>query len=679
MWNKNDITYFRKALLEWFSLNSRDFPWRNESITNYELILSEILLQRTKAETVSKYYQTFFLKYPDWNELSKATIPELEEILKPLGLYKHRAKRIYRIIKEYIGRKGILPQNKHELHESSLATLYISNAYELFILNHRAALLDVNMSRLLSRVFYPKELKDVRNDKLIQDLAHNVINVKKCKELNWAILDYSALICKGQKPKCTGCKLSSRCCYFNLKKESSNNVVGEPQLNIKYDSDLTMNISKPLKVVSLFSGCGGMDLGFEGDFIVHKDSVNEILCPEFIENHIDTNHIKLKSTKFQTIFANDILHEARNVWVNYFKNKDYSSEVYHVESIVDLVKLHKQGEKVFPDNVDMVTGGFPCQDFSLSGKRNGFNSHKDHKGIIIKTEVPSIETRGQLYMWLKEVIEITKPKLFIAENVKGLVNLANVKDIIQKDFSNANGNGYLVLDPLVLHAANYGVPQSRERVIFIGINKSALNPTALKELSRPNIIDQFNPYPKPTHAYNVKGGFLKKTVQLSAIFDGIEEPESSNDPSQKFYSKAKFMGKHCQGQTEINLNGIGPTIRSEHHGNIEFRRLSAEHGGKLIDELKIMKLKERRLTPRECGLIQTFPPDYEFVIPANGSRFFISPSSAYKLIGNAVPPLLAYHIAMRIEKLWELYFNPSVNGSIKKSRTNKQALSTAIK
>jgi len=422
-----------------------------------------------------------------------------------------------------------------------------------------------------------------------------------------------------------------------------------------------------------------MDLGFEGDFIVHKDSVNEILCPDFIEKHIDTNHIKLKSTKFQTIFANDILHEARNAWVNYFKNKNYSSEVYHVESIVDLVKLHKQGEKVFPDNVDMVTGGFPCQDFSLSGKRNGFNSHKDHKGIIIKTEVPSIETRGQLYMWLKEVIEITKPKLFIAENVKGLVNLANVKDIIQKDFSNANGNGYLVLDPLVLHAANYGVPQSRERVIFIGINKSALNPTALKELSRPNIIDQFNPYPKPTHAYNVKAGFLKKTVQLSAIFDGIEEPESSNDPSQKFYSKAKFMGKHCQGQTEINLHGIGPTIRSEHHGNIEFRRLSAEHGGKLIDELKIMKLKERRLTPRECGLIQTFPPDYEFVIPANGSRFFISPSSAYKLIGNAVPPLLAYHIAMRIEKLWELYFNPSVNGSVKKSRTNKQSLSTAIK
>ena len=64
-------------------------------------------------------------------------------------------------------------------------------------------------------------------------------------------------------------------------------------------------------------------------------------------------------------------------------------------------------------------------------------------------------------MWLKEVVEITKPKIFIAENVKGLVNFENVKEIIQQDFANANGNGYLVLNPLVLHAANYGVPQSR--------------------------------------------------------------------------------------------------------------------------------------------------------------------------------------------------------------------------
>jgi len=126
------------------------------------------------------------------------------------------------------------------------------------------------------------------------------------------------------------------------------------------------------------------------------------------------------------------------------------------------------------------------------------------------------------------------------------------------------------------------------------------------------------------------------------------------------------MGKHCQGQTEINLKSIGPTIRAEHHGNIEFRRLSAKNGGKIISEINNKKLIERRLTPRECALIQTFPPDYDFVIPSSGNRFFISPSAAYKIIGNAVPPLLAYHIAKRIEKLWDIYFNKNINGSLDK-------------
>ena len=131
----------------------------------------------------------------------------------------------------------------------------------------------------------------------------------------------------------------------------------------------------------------------------------------------------------------------------------------------------------------------------------------------------------------------------------------------------------------------------------------------------------------------------------------------SFDPSQRFYSKAKYMGAHCQGQKEIAIDNIGPTIRSEHHGNIEFRRLSLEHGGMYKDELQ-KGLTERRLTPRECALIQTFPPDFQFVIPKDYAwkQFIVSASGAYKVIGNAVPPILAYHIAMRIQNLWSTYF-----------------------
>jgi DNA (cytosine-5)-methyltransferase 1 len=294
----------------------------------------------------------------------------------------------------------------------------------------------------------------------------------------------------------------------------------------------------------------------------------------------------------------------------------------------------------------------------VSGKRKGFDSHKNHKGQLNTENSASEETRGKLYIWMKQVIEITKPKIFIAENVKGLVNLSNVKDIIQNDFSSIGDNGYLVLNPRVLHSADYGVPQSRERVFFIGIKKSALTKSALQELQKDNLCERYNPYPTPTHAYTTTGKDLYSHVNLKELFVGLEEPEKSKDMSHMFYSKAKYMGKHCQGQTEIKPNGIGPTIRAEHHGNIEFRRLSKKNGGVISDELS-KGMKERRLTPRECALIQTFPPDYEFVIPNKNGRkgsYIVSPSKAYKIIGNAVPPLLAFNLATRIESVWDLYF-----------------------
>lgn len=445
--------------------------------------------------------------------------------------------------------------------------------------------------------------------------------------------------------------------------EAEINVVQEPQLDFLYYPKTNLTTTKEqkketLNVLSLFSGCGGMDLGFEGGFSVLQQSINEILTPHFIDKKEKNGFVKLKKTKFKTVFANDILTDARNAWVNYFSKKGHNAEDFYKESIVDLVKMYRSGVNVFPEEIDVVTGGFPCQDFSVAGKRNGFTSHKNHKGELINNNTASTETRGQLYMWMKEVIDITQPKIFIAENVKGLVNLGDVKSIIQNDFSSANGNGYIVLDPQVLHSANFGVPQSRERVIFIGIKKSALKKSALAELEKETISEQYNPYPNPTHSYTVEGENLKHFVQLKDLFRNLDEPENTEDLSQKFYSKAKFMGKHCQGQTEIKLEGIAPTIRSEHHGNIEFRRLSSINGGKIEKELN-KGLTERRLTPRECALIQTFPPDYDFVIENKNGRkgsYLVSPSQAYKIIGNAVPPLLAYNLAKRIEDVWDLYF-----------------------
>ena len=173
---------------------------------------------------------------------------------------------------------------------------------------------------------------------------------------------------------------------------------------------------------------------------------------------------------------------------------------------------------------------------------------------------------------------------------------------------------------------------------------------------RLTIPDEYNPYPKPSHACTIKDNQLLTPVTTYDVLKDLPEPEYSTDLSQQVYSKAKFLSNGSQGQNEIKLNGLGPTIRSEHHGNIEFRRLSAEHGGTHTEELA-SGLEERRLTVRECALIQTFPPDYRFIIPkTEGRGFLLSSSGAYKIIGNAVPPVLAYHIAKRLEELWPLYF-----------------------
>ncbi|WP_295214527.1 DNA (cytosine-5-)-methyltransferase [Ruminococcus sp.] len=421
-----------------------------------------------------------------------------------------------------------------------------------------------------------------------------------------------------------------------------------------------------LNVLSLFSGCGGMDLGFEGDFDVLSASVNTKIHPDWgIPSNTNPMWTHLSKTRFHSIFANDIREDARTAWTAYFSKKGISESTYCLDSIVDLVKLHKEnGINVFPKNVDVVTGGFPCQDFSVAGKRLGFDSDKSHTGSkILDNSVPSGESRGQLYMWMRAVIAITEPKVFIAENVKGLTNLADAKEIIENDFRTVSDNGYLVVSARVLHAANYGVPQSRERVFFIGFKKSELTEEAKIALSSSNIPPEYDPYPPATHAYNVQGKDLLPPTNLIQAFYGLEEPNETDDLSQQRYSKAKFMGKHCQGQNEVNLDSISPTIRSEHHGNIEFRRLSEEHGGKHKKELE-NGLKERRLTIRECARIQTFPDDYDFIIPSRNGKKGVSASDAYKIIGNAVPPLLAYNIAKQIEKNWTLYFGDEKNDNI---------------
>lgn len=365
------------------------------------------------------------------------------------------------------------------------------------------------------------------------------------------------------------------------------------------------NSEKKLKVLSLFTGIGGMDLGFDGEVIVHKDSVKN---HEFIDTEYTLkNFVKLKRHNFVSVFQNDILEGAKEV---FGFNSDNSK--YITTSIYNLINDNFK----FPE-ADIVIGGFPCQDFSHSGKRKGFKSEKGHdlKEIINDKKDNS---RGTLYKSFVEVVKKVKPKIFIAENVYGLLTMKDepIKQII-KDFSKV---GYTV-SYQVISCQDFGIPQTRKRVIIMGISKNG----------KGNISEDWNIITKN-----------KIKCCVGKYLEHLEEPENTDDLSQMIFSRAKKLEKG-QGQKEINLNSFSPTIRAEHHGNIEFRR----HLNSKIN-INEKDKPERRLTIRETGLIQTFSPHFIFNKKKN--------MNAYKYIGNAVPPLLSYLIADKVYELCQTFF-----------------------
>jgi DNA (cytosine-5)-methyltransferase 1 len=397
-------------------------------------------------------------------------------------------------------------------------------------------------------------------------------------------------------------------------------------------------------VASLFSGCGGMDLGFEGDFAVVRPCLTATEIREFPGR---SRWVDLPRLKFANIFACDVYPKAQIAWNSFFATRSQVRDAYRLESVVEIAKRLAKSVPSELKDLDVVTGGFPCNDFSVAGKRLGFNSNKSHRGnqslIDESVEEPAVENRGMLYYWMREFVRHTRPKVFYAENVKGLVSLGDAKEVIERDFASIRRSPYLVLPARVLRAYEFGVPQTRERVIFIGLRRDAVRTDVLSHFEKfGDLPPNLDLYPQVTHGPDAG---LRPLATCRDAFIGLPEPGASDDPSQRAYSQAKYMGRRLQGQSEVSLDRPGPTIRAEHHGNIEYRRLSKAHGGQ-SDEIAL-GLPERRLSVRECARIQTFPDSYEFVRPGE-----VSASDAYRLIGNAVPPLLAYRLAARLDELW---------------------------
>lgn len=210
---QKDIEIFQKKIMKWYEENGRSFLWRKSSANNYQKIISEVLLQRTQATKVSKFFPSFVRKFPSWKRLGEASELELQEALKPIGLQKQRSSRIYRLAQEMKRRKGRFPQTRVEVENMPMMGQYITNAYELFILKKSSPLLDVNMGRVLERYFYPRKLADIRYDSYLQNLSKRVVDFPEKTQINWAILDFASLMCKKRKPNCSICPLYKECRY----------------------------------------------------------------------------------------------------------------------------------------------------------------------------------------------------------------------------------------------------------------------------------------------------------------------------------------------------------------------------------------------------------------------------------------------------------------------------------
>lgn len=325
-----------------------------------------------------------------------------------------------------------------------------------------------------------------------------------------------------------------------------------------------------MKIISLFSGAGGLDLGL-----------------------IQSGH--------DIVWANDIDKDAvatyaKNIGPN-IVNQDITE--INADSIAD---------------AEVIVGGFPCQGFSQANLKRCKN-----------------DCRNQLYIQFLRIVKEKKPSYFLAENVRGILSLdkGNVIKQIVDDFSNA---GYRVHYKL-FNMADYGVPQTRQRVIIAGI--------------RHDLPDKLNYiFPEPTH-YNpakkqknkslltnnletkIKQKNLLPWVTITEALRNIPEPGNGNDLPNSDFSKYKLNNRNFTGHRWTDPNKPSPTI------------LARGNGGGGVCAIP-HPLNHRRMSVRESATIQTFPLEMEFIGGLN---------SCYRQVGNAVPVIFAKRLGEQLKKL----------------------------
>lgn len=299
-----------------------------------------------------------------------------------------------------------------------------------------------------------------------------------------------------------------------------------------------------MRVVSLFSGAGGLDLGFA------------------MAGH-------------EIVWANDVYEDAAETY-----RRNLGDHMVRC----DIAKVDMSS---IPD-CDIVIGGFPCQGFSVANTKRSRD-----------------DERNALYLQMLRVIEAKRPLFFVAENVKGLVAFAK-GEVFRRILEDFAALGYKVVHK-VLNAADYGVPQTRQRVIIVGTRSD---------------VDFVYGFPPPTNSKDGRDG-LPRWVGVGEAMSRIPDPDLPNCLPNHRYSKYKLGFNGYLGHRPLDPAKPAPTVtaRGDNKGGV----VILPHPNGL-----------RRMSCRELAAVQSFPLDYEF---AGGL------SSVYRQIANAVPPLLGLAVA----------------------------------
>lgn len=312
-----------------------------------------------------------------------------------------------------------------------------------------------------------------------------------------------------------------------------------------------------LKVASLFSGCGGTDVGLLGDF-------------EFLGKYYASNNMEI-------VYANDIESSACNIFEKNFSIKPDARDIREIKS------------EELPD-FDILTGGFPCQSFSIVAQ--------NPKRLGVKDD------SGKLFFEMCRILREKQPKCFIAENVKGILS-ANSKDAFPLIIKEFKKTGYDVSFKL-LNSVNFGVPQKRERVIVVGFRKDL------------NI------------KFNIPEGFLNNNGNYTPLQEVIEDKVD-----EKYFFSERAITGMMRKREKMNKGRAQDITKPCNTVGAHLAKVSLNS----TDPVLQIGEKYRRFTPREVARIQSFPENFQLVE---------SETAQYRALGNAIPPVMFWYIAHKI-------------------------------